>query len=128
MQHDAVFKTDFLTAGIMNFENKVTANFTCSTQAFPYQRLNIFGDKGNIEIELPCNAPTDKECKVKLKTASGEKILIFEANQYQLQCEAFADSILTNTDVPYPLSDAENNMKVIDAVVKSAKSQLVINL
>nr|WP_294900449.1 Gfo/Idh/MocA family oxidoreductase [uncultured Pedobacter sp.] len=128
MQHDSVFKTDFLTAGILNFKNQVTASFTCTTQAFPYQRLNIFGDKGNIEIELPCNAPNNGECKVTLKTANGEKIFIFKANQYQLQCEAFAEAILKNKAVPYPVSDAENNMKVIDAIVKSAELKAVVEL
>ncbi|HTN19392.1 MAG TPA: Gfo/Idh/MocA family oxidoreductase [Pelobium sp.] len=128
MQHDAEFKTDFLTSGILNFENQVTASFTCTTQAFPYQRLNIFGDKGHIEIELPCNAPTDGECKVTLKTSKGDKILVFNANQYQLQCEAFANTILAGTEVPYPVTDAEKNMKVLDALVESAKSQSVIKL
>jgi len=122
-----VFKTDFLSSGVLTFKNQVTASFTCTTQAFPYQRLNIFGNKGHIEIELPCNAPTDGECKMTLKTANGEKTLVFNANQYQLQCEAFANAILADTAVPYPINDAENNMKVIDALVKSAKSQSVIS-
>src|SRR5690606_3296507 len=126
MQHDAVFKTDFLTSGIFNFENQVIASFTCTTQAFPYQRLNIFGDKGHIEMEFPCNAPTAGDCKITLCTLNGKKELVFNANQYQLQCEAFANAILRSTAVPYPIGDAESNMKVLDAIVKSAKLQAVI--
>lgn len=128
LQRDAVFETDFLAAGILSFKNHVTASFTCITQAFPYQRFNIFGDKGHIEIEIPCNAPTDGECKVLLINDKGEKTLVFKANQYQLECEAFADAILNDTPVPYPISDAEHNMKVIDAIVKSARLGAVVKL
>lgn len=116
---DKEFKTDVLTSGTLFFEEDVTANFTCSTQLFPYQRVNILGDKGRIEIDIPCNAPLDEPTKVTLYLNGDEKIMYFEGNQYTLECEAFADSILNNTDVPTPLSDAVNNMKVIDAIVES---------
>ena len=116
---DKEFKTDILTSGTLFFEEDVTANFTCSTQLFPYQRVNILGDKGRIEIDIPCNAPLDEPTKVTLYLNGDEKIMYFEGNQYTLECEAFANSILNNTDVPTSLSDAVNNMKVIDAIVES---------
>ena len=116
---DKEFKTDVLTSGNLFFEKDVTANFTCSTQLFPYQRVNILGDKGRIEIDIPCNAPLDEQTKVTLYLNGDEKIMYFEGNQYTLECEAFANSILNNTDVPTSLSDAANNMKVIDAIVES---------
>ena len=116
---DKEFKTDVLTSGNLFFEEDVTANFTCSTQLFPYQRVNILGDKGRIEIDIPCNAPLDEQTKVTLYLNGDEKIMYFEGNQYTLECEAFANSILNNTDVPTSLSDAVNNMKVIDAIVES---------
>ena len=37
-----------------------TSTFTCSTQLTPYQRVNIFGTAGRIEIEIPFNAPPDQ--------------------------------------------------------------------
>ena len=33
---------------------------TCSTQMVPYQRMQFFGTKGRIEIEIPFNAPPDR--------------------------------------------------------------------
>ncbi|MFC5282073.1 Gfo/Idh/MocA family protein [Pedobacter alpinus] len=125
--HDVVFETDFLTSGILNFDNQVVATFSCTTQAYRYQRCHVLGDKGHIEIEVPCNAPTSGECKIILNNDAGKKEMIFNANQYQLQCEAFADAILNDEKVPFTLNDAENNMKVIDALLKSAKSQSLIN-
>lgn len=116
---DPVFQTDTLTTGTLFFEEEVTANFTCSTQIFPYQRTNIIGDKGRMEINLPCNAPLDSPTKITIYTAEGEETLFFEANQYVLQCEAFANAILNDTELPYNLSDAHLNMKVIDAIIRS---------
>ena len=116
---DKEFQTDILTSGTLFFEEDVTANFTCSTQLFPYQRVNILGDKGRIEIDIPCNAPLDGPAKVILYLNGDEKIMYFEGNQYTLEGEAFANSILNNTEVPTSLSDAVNNMKVIDAIVES---------
>jgi predicted dehydrogenase len=113
------FNVDTLTSGTLFFENEVTANFTCTTKLFPYQRTNILGDKGRIEIDMPCNAPLDEPTKITIYTASGEETLTFEANQYVLQCEAFADAIINNKTVPYPIDDAFLNMKVIDAIIKS---------
>lgn len=116
---DPVFQTDTLTSGALFFEDDMTANFTCSTQIFPYQRTIIIGDKGRMEIDLPCNAPLVSPTKIIIYTAEGEETLFFEANQYVLQCEAFADAILNNTELPYNLSDAHLNMKVIDAIIRS---------
>lgn len=125
---DKEFKTDIVTSGTLFFGDDVTANFTCSTQLFPYQRANIIGDKGRIEIDIPCNAPLDQPTKVTLYLNGDEKIMYFEGNQYTLEGEAFANSILNNTDVPTPLSDAISNMKVIDAIVESNLKCSVVNL
>jgi len=125
---DKEFKTDIVTSGTLFFEENVTANFTCSTQLFPFQRVNILGDKGRIEIDIPCNAPLDEPTKVTLYLNGEEKVMYFEGNQYTLECEAFADSILNNTDVPTSLSDAVNNMKVIDAIVESNLKKEIVGV
>jgi predicted dehydrogenase len=44
------------------------------------------------------------------------------ANQYQIQGDLFSLAVLENRPVPTPLEDAVGNMKVIEAVFRSAKS------
>ncbi|MEO5911242.1 MAG: Gfo/Idh/MocA family oxidoreductase [Pelobium sp.] len=117
---NSVTKTDDLTSGMLLFEHNITASFTCSTKIFPYQRTLIFGDSGMIEIDLPCNTPLDEETKMSLQTENGTEIFTFKANQYILQCEAFADAILNDKKVPFILEDAYLNMKVIDEIKKSS--------
>jgi len=122
VEKDPSLNTDILTSGIMDF-GEGTGTFTCSTQLFYYQRVQIFGTKGRIEIEIPFNAPPDRETRMWLETKDGIEETVFPiCDQYALQGDAFAKSILEDTPVPTPLSDAIDNMSVIDAVFKSGKS------
>ena len=112
---------DRLASGILQFSNG-SSTFTCSTQLVPYQRVNIFGTDARIEIEIPFNAPPDKPTKLWLHTKTGTEEIVFDAvDQYTLEADAFAKSVLENTIVPTPLQDAINNMKVIEAIFESSK-------
>ena len=42
-------------------------------------------------------------------------------NQYTLQGDAFSLAVLNHTEVPTPLSDAEANMRAIDAIRRSVE-------
>jgi predicted dehydrogenase len=120
---DPEMKTDSLSSAILYFSYGITASFTCSTQLIHYQRANILGTEGRIEIEIPVNAPPDKPTRIWLFTKNkNEEIRFDPVDQYTSQGDAFSKSILDKTQVPIPLIDAVNNMKVIDAVFKSAET------
>ena len=68
IEYDPGFETDRICSGILDFVQG-TSTFTCSTQLVPYQRVNVFGTKGRIEIEIPFNAPPDKPCNCLLYTS-----------------------------------------------------------
>jgi len=122
VEFDEKFNTDRLASGILEFAEGA-ATFTCGTQIAPYQRVNIFGDEGRVEIEIPFNAPPDRPCKLwHQRGAKIEEHLLPVANQYQIQGDLFALAVLENRPVPTPLEDAVSNMKVIEAVFRSAKS------
>ena len=121
IEYDPVLKTDRMASGMLDFSSG-TSTFTCSTQLSRYQRVNILGTTGRVEIEIPFNAPLDEPTKIWHHTDKGSEELVFTANQYTIQGDLFANAILKNTAVPTPLTDAVANMKVIGAVIKSAKS------
>ncbi|MEO7309383.1 MAG: Gfo/Idh/MocA family oxidoreductase [Chitinophagaceae bacterium] len=119
---DADLQIDRLVSGLLDFSTG-TATFTCSTQLMPYQRVNILGTAGRIEIEIPFNAPPDKPTTTLVFTKTGMEEIVFEAiDQYTIQAEIFSQTILENSEVPTPLTDAVNNMKVIEAVFESAET------
>ena len=126
MERDPEFKTDCLTSVILEFPSG-QATFTCSTQLVPYQRMNFFGADGRLEIEIPFNAPTDRPCRVFLDDGdlSGKERQTIEfstCNQYTIQGDEFSKAILDDTEVPTPLEDAVQNMRVIEAVFRSVES------
>ncbi len=122
LDYDPNFKTDRLASGILDF-GRGTATFTCSTQLTSYQRVNIFGDTGRVEIEIPFNAPPDQPCRMWLETSAGVEEITFDiCDQYTIQGDLFSLAVINDTPVPTPLEDAVANMKVIEAIVESGKS------
>lgn len=126
IDRDQDFGTDRLFSAMMDFDGRVSS-FTCSTQLSPYQRVNILGTLGRIEILIPFNAPPDKECKIILqkdvpKGAGSQETITFPVcDQYTIQTDLFCKAILDNTPVPTPLSDALENMKVLESLVQAAE-------
>ena len=122
VENDPNFKTDRLASAILQFPGNVTSTFTCSTQMSPWQRVNIFGTLGRIEIEIPFNAPPGKQCRTWLQTDGQPELVQHPAcDQYTLQGDLMSRAILDDTPVPTPIKDAVANMKVIEAVRHSAE-------
>jgi predicted dehydrogenase len=127
IDRDPAMKTDRLTSAMLDFAGG-QAIFTCSTQLVPYQRVQFFGTKGRIEIEIPFNAPPDRPTRIFIDDGgelfgSGITTETFPVcDQYTLQGDAFSRAVMEGTEVPVPLEDAIANMAVIDAVFKSAES------
>ncbi|MDH7486851.1 MAG: Gfo/Idh/MocA family oxidoreductase [Anaerolineae bacterium] len=121
VEYDPVFGTDRLTSGTMDF-GRGTSTWTCSTQLVPYQRVNIFGTTGRVEIEIPFNAPSDRPCKMwHERNGAIEEIVLPICDQYTIQGDLFSLAVLQDTPVPTPLEDAVANMKVIEAILRSSE-------
>ncbi len=122
IDYDPVMKTDRLASAMMAFAAG-TATFTCSTQLVPYQRVNIYGTTGRIEIEIPFNAPPDAPCKIWLQSGDAIEEIVFDiVDQYTIQGDLFSLAILDDLPVPTPIEDAVANMQVIEAIFRSDES------
>jgi len=128
MEYDPEFKTDRLCSGLLDFGDQ-SSTFTCSTQLTSYQRVNIFGTEGRIEIEIPFNAPPDQPCRIWHQQDEKLEEITFElCDQYTIQGDLFSQAILNKTEVPTPLVDSVKNMRVLDAVINSAESDAWVSL
>jgi predicted dehydrogenase len=127
IDRDPKMKTDRLSSAVMEFPSG-QAIFTCSTQLAPYQRLQFFGARGRIEIEVPVNAPNDRPTRIFIDTGSdlfggGITTETFPVcDQYTIQGDAFSRAVLDGGEVPVPIEDAIKNMAVLDALFRSGKS------
>ena len=120
-------KTDILTSALLEFPTG-HATFTCGTRITPYQRVQVIGTEGRIEVQIPVNAPPDYPCKVFLDdgtdlTGRAIQTIEFEtSDQYTIQGDLFSQSIRENREPILPLEESIKNMAVIEAVFRSAKT------
>jgi predicted dehydrogenase len=127
MELDPETYTDRLTSAILEYPSG-QAIFTCSTQLVPYQRMQIFGTKGRIEIEIPFNAPPDRPTRLWVDDGrdlfgGGIRVEQFDTcDQYTIQGDIFSRAVRGQAEVPVSLESAVANMQVIDAIARSARS------
>src|SRR5680860_582999 len=122
IEYHPEFKVDILASGILEFE-KGQSSFFCATQMAENQQAQIFGTKGSLIFEIPFNPPKDRPAKIWLVKQSKRTLIDFEiCDQYALQADAFALTILGNKKAPIGLDDAVNNMIVIEKLKESHRS------
>jgi len=128
VERDPDFRVDRLASAILDFPAGQSI-WTCSTQMVAYQRMQFLGTQGRIEIEIPFNAPPDRETRILVDDGrdvfgGGVTADVFrETNQYTVQGDAFSRAIREGTPVPVPLEDSLNNMAVIEAVLRAGQSR-----
>jgi predicted dehydrogenase len=128
IERDPDMQVDRLASGMLRFAAG-QASFTCSGQLVPHQRMQIFGTRARIEVEIPFNAPPDSACRIyvdgggDLAGRGRETIELPVVDQYTLQGDRFSDAIRGAGQVPVRLEDAIGNMAVIDALFRSADTR-----
>jgi len=126
IKNDAATRTDVLTSALLDFRAG-QASFTCSTRLTPFQRVQIMGATGRIEVQIPVNAPPDRACQIIVDDGSdffggGQEIIEFEIDQYTIQGDLFARAIRAGEAPAVSLEESIKNMSVIDAIFRSGKS------
>ncbi len=122
VRRDPEFGVDIATSGVLEFGDRI-ATFGCSTRTEPDQRVDIYGTRGRVRIEIPFNIPFDRPTRV-FVTAGGEPpvapetvTLDFPAvNEYTLQAEAFAAAVIDGAAMPDTGTAVAHNIKVIERV------------
>lgn len=120
VRRDPETNVDTVTTAILEFGDKV-ATFGCSTRAEPDQRVDVYGTKGRISVEIPFNIPSDRPTRISVidggdpPVAPAAEMIEFEpADQYTLQAEAFAAAVLDGEAMPDVGTDAINNIRTIE--------------
>jgi predicted dehydrogenase len=125
VETDPDMGTDRLASAILDFPGGQSV-FSCGTQLVPYQRMQILGTRGRIEI--PFNAPPDRPTRLWVDSSgdlqgSGLRTEEFPVcDQYTLQGDRFSQAIREGGEVPVPLEDAIRNLAVIEASFRSAQT------
>lgn len=121
IEYHPEFKTDTLATAVLEFEEG-TSSFFSSTLMPDNQQVEIFGSEGRIKLEIPFNPIANEQAKIWLYHESMKEEIVFDnCDQYTIQGDLFSLAILNDCEVPTPLQDAVDNMKVIERVFNSDK-------
>jgi predicted dehydrogenase len=127
IERDPVLKTDRLTSFVIDYPS-AQAIFTVGTQIVSYQRMQFFGTKGRIELQIPFNAPLDEPCNIFVddgRDLVGGGIRVEEipaCNQYTIQGDEFSRALRQGGELPVPLESAFQHMAIIEAIFRSVDS------
>ena len=127
IERDPELKVDRLVSAVLRFPAGQAA-FTVAGQAVHFQRVQVFGTKGRIEVEIPFNPPPDQRARILVDDGrdvrgSGVEAMIFDpVNQFTLQGERFWEAVRGGAPVPVSVEDALANMAVLDALFRAGES------
>ena len=125
---DEASGVDTLTSMVLEYANGHAVGL-CSTRMIANQRVEVFGSRGRIEVEIPFNAPPDRPCRLFVDEVGSvfetgvETVTLPVCDQYAIQGELFARAILDRTPVAWPLEQSLENMRVIEALFRSAETE-----
>jgi predicted dehydrogenase len=127
LEMDDRFGVDRLASAILEFP-RGHAIFTCSTRLVAHQAADILGTRGRIGIEMPWSMPSDRPSRLLLDDGSHltkatlEEVWFPACDQWGVHCDRFSAAVANGESAPVPIEDAVANMRVIDAIFRSAQS------
>jgi predicted dehydrogenase len=126
LERDAELGVDTLTSGLLEFPGGGQLVFSSALRSAAYQRVTILGTEGRIEMPVPFTPSKDWACKIVIDSGksldgSSAEFEDFPAvDQYALQCDAAAAVFLGESKQEFPIEDGIANMRIIDALYRSA--------
>jgi xylose dehydrogenase (NAD/NADP) len=132
MRVDPGLGIDTSAVGILDFGEGV-ATISCSFAADGQGSYTIVGTDGVIEVPrgiIPGLGTRVAEGLVIVVDPDGNRReeLFEPGNQYKNMVHAFAEAVLNKRPVPLPPEDGLNNMKVLEALVRSSAKNTVENV
>ena len=125
-EHDHV---DMMASGLIEFPGSVALTFDCGMWAAFRNTLEVLGVNGTIQVP---SAFVGKEEVLSsfFVTVKGQRreVEVPLVNQYAVQADEFARTVLFGESPKFEPIDAINNMRVIDACLKSARERVRVIL
>ncbi|MGE3278017.1 MAG: Gfo/Idh/MocA family protein [Vicinamibacterales bacterium] len=109
--------------GVLRFETGLTAHFDCALTMERCEFYEAAGTDALLRVEKAFLPGTD-DCVIEERRgrAGTTEHTVGGADEYQLMVEHFADAVLNGTPVRYGPEEAAANMRVIEALYRSARA------
>ena len=104
----------------LRFPSGILAQFDCALTLSRRQSYQAVGSAGVLDVPAAFVPGTDQATIRQLKEEKESLLQFAGVDQYRLMVEHFAQCVLTDQEPRYPASDGTANMRVIDALYRSA--------
>ena len=126
IDRDPEYHVDRITSGVLRFDAGV-ATFSCAGAMVAHQRVELFGDRGRMQLDVPFTPRASEACRLIItdgSRAATEVVEVDAVDQYTLQGDHFSAAIrgVGGGEVPSSIDNAIANMAVIDALFRSAET------
>lgn len=121
LERNPATEVDVMASGLLDF-GEGEASIHCSTGVSAFQRVQVLGDRGRIEVPEPIVMPADQAARIIIDDGTVKDETFDACDHYQLQVEALADAFRAGRSREFPLEDALANMAALDAVARAAAS------
>jgi xylose dehydrogenase (NAD/NADP) len=120
---------DMMASGLVEFPDSIALTFYCGMWAAGRNILEIVGTAGSIELPSAYVSKPDASSNffVNVKGARRE-VTVPQVNQYALQADDLARSVIHGEQQKFQAEDAISNMRLIDACLKSAREHIRVPL
>ncbi len=110
-------------SGVLGFPSGALAQIECSFGTAEYQRLNIVGTDGMIDVVAPFTAWRNDEVSFLFRHAGqDEEVLFPPTDPYALMIAHFDDVVRGEDILWWPTQDGVETMRAIDALRRAANS------
>lgn len=125
-EHDNV---DMMASGLLEFPDGVAATFDCGMWAAFRNTLEVLGTDGIIEVPSAFVAGPDSGANF-FVTAKGARreVEVPKVNQFALECDDFARTVLFGEPQKFTPDDAVRNMRIVDACLRSMNERVRVTL
>lgn len=130
---DEQYGVDVAAAAVLEFSAGRSAMVSCSFRGNAQGFYRVIGRRGQIDVPRGIIPGLGSRLSETLVIVADENGLRREhelpaVDQYQLMIEAFADCVRGDLSAVPPIEDSVKNMRVLDAITRSASSNSVASL
>jgi len=113
---------DMSFSGILRFPGGIISSFHVSMDEEPRFSYRVVGDKGLIEVPGAFVSFGRETHIILQKNEKQEKIAFRGNDEYRLEFECFADTVLREGQLLYSIEDSLKNVYVLEALLESARA------
>lgn len=120
LTHQGSTGVDLQATATLDFGEQVYGHFSVAFTAEHQQFVRVVGTEGLLEMENPFSSHNQSSSALVVKGEERRKLNFRAENDYQKMIEQFYDVVTSREAPQFPLSDAVNNLVVLEALFQSA--------